>query len=496
MSTDHQQYSIANQSAAIALYAAAHNIGIVRSFIDEGRSGTTVNGRRGLQELLCTVQSGVPDFELILVYDVSRWGRFPDSDEAAHHEFLCKKAGIAVRYCAEQFENDNSPTSNLLKSLKRMMAGEYSRELGVKVFAGQCRIASLGWWNGGRAPFGFVRRLVDKDGRRKQVLKRGERKSIATDRVTLCRGSRKAVATIKLVYDLFTNERKNFSEIKNYLNARGLFLNGGAWTGVRVRCVLINPVYKGDYVFGLRSKGTTKIHTKNPPRKLIVCEGAFPRIVAPEQFARAQDLIAERANRRTKPEMLKALQNLWKRKGTLSYRIVDAANGVPSSTSFIRRFGSLSAAYGLIGFPHRDCSYAAARRSAKGILEKLCEEICYRIRAVGATAARGSGLGSLVINGNLSAKVVMTFGHTSPEGQTIWRLPIHLGPRVDILIIARLDLAQQSILDYYVVPALAELRGNFHVKEGRDAPLLDLYRMKNLDPLVETLRSRPILEIT
>src|SRR5579872_6781331 len=78
MSTEHQQYSIANQSAAIALYAAAHNIGIIRSFADEGRSGTTIKGRRGLQELLRVVESGGADFELVLVYDVSRWGRFSD----------------------------------------------------------------------------------------------------------------------------------------------------------------------------------------------------------------------------------------------------------------------------------------------------------------------------------------------------------------------------------------------------------------------------------
>src|SRR5690242_17001611 len=81
VSTEHQQYSIANQVAAIALYAAAHNIGIVRAFVDEGKSGTTIRGRKGLQELLRIVESGEADFDQVLVYDVSRWGRFPDSDE-------------------------------------------------------------------------------------------------------------------------------------------------------------------------------------------------------------------------------------------------------------------------------------------------------------------------------------------------------------------------------------------------------------------------------
>jgi DNA invertase Pin-like site-specific DNA recombinase len=124
MSSEHRQYSIANQSAAIALYAAAQNLGIVRSFVDGGKTGTTIKRRTGLQELICTVESGTADFAEILVYDVSRWGRFPDSDEAAYYEFLCKRAGFKIRYCADQFENDNSTTSNLLKALKRIMAGE------------------------------------------------------------------------------------------------------------------------------------------------------------------------------------------------------------------------------------------------------------------------------------------------------------------------------------------------------------------------------------
>jgi hypothetical protein len=76
MSTDHQQYSIANQSAAIALYAAAHNIGIVRSFADEGLSGTTIKGRRALQELLRVVQSGVADFNLSWFMTLADGGGF------------------------------------------------------------------------------------------------------------------------------------------------------------------------------------------------------------------------------------------------------------------------------------------------------------------------------------------------------------------------------------------------------------------------------------
>ena len=97
------------------------------------------------------MQSGNADFDAILVYDVSRWGRFQDADESAYYEYICKRAGINVHYCAEQFENDGSPASTIVKSVKRAMAGEYSRELSAKVFKGQCKLIELGFRQGGPA---------------------------------------------------------------------------------------------------------------------------------------------------------------------------------------------------------------------------------------------------------------------------------------------------------------------------------------------------------
>jgi len=49
MSTDHQECSIEIQSAAIAVYAATHDMGIVRSYVDAGKSGLTIARRKGLK---------------------------------------------------------------------------------------------------------------------------------------------------------------------------------------------------------------------------------------------------------------------------------------------------------------------------------------------------------------------------------------------------------------------------------------------------------------
>ncbi len=118
-----------------------------------------------------------PTSTTILVYDVSRWGRFQDADESAYYEYICKRAGISVQYCAEQFENDGSPVSTIVKGVKRAMAGEYSRELSVKVFAGQCRLIELGYRQGGPPGFGLRRSLIDQAGDAKASLRAANTKA-------------------------------------------------------------------------------------------------------------------------------------------------------------------------------------------------------------------------------------------------------------------------------------------------------------------------------
>jgi len=160
MSTEHQQYSLENQSLAIQKYADCHDFEIVQTYTDTARSGVILKHRAGLQRLLQDVVQGACGFSAILVYDVSRWGRFQDTDEAAHYEFLCKSSGVPVHYCAEIFANDGTLPSLIMKALKRTMAGEYSRELGVKVLAGQKRLAMLGFKQGGLPGYGLRRMLV------------------------------------------------------------------------------------------------------------------------------------------------------------------------------------------------------------------------------------------------------------------------------------------------------------------------------------------------
>jgi DNA invertase Pin-like site-specific DNA recombinase len=367
MSTEHQRYSTDNQQSAINRYAEKRGYRIVRTYADEGKSGLRLDGRDALKQLLRDVAVGMAEFKAILVYDVSRWGRFQDPDEAAAIELSCKKAGIAVHYCAEQFENDGSIGSSIIKTVKRAMAGEYSRELSVKVFAGQSNLIRLGFRQGGPAGFGLRRLLVDQNGEPKGELARGEHKSITTDRVILVPGPPEEVATVGEVYRLFIEERVPEAEIARLLNCRGLLTDlGRPWTRGTVHQLLINEKYIGNNVWGRTSFKLKQARQDIDRGDWIRSDGVFEGIIDSERFSAAQTLIEARSARLTDEQMLGRLTELLQRHGSLSGIIIDESEECPSSSAFRSRFGSLLRAYTLVGFsPAHDYRYLEINRTLR-----------------------------------------------------------------------------------------------------------------------------------
>jgi DNA invertase Pin-like site-specific DNA recombinase len=112
------QDSTSNQMDAIRKYAERRGIQIVKEYYDVGKSGLSAEGRESLAGMIRDVQSGLTNFSAILLYDVSRWGRFQDADESVSYEFICRRAGVSVHYCAEQFESEAIHVSMIVKFLR------------------------------------------------------------------------------------------------------------------------------------------------------------------------------------------------------------------------------------------------------------------------------------------------------------------------------------------------------------------------------------------
>jgi DNA invertase Pin-like site-specific DNA recombinase len=266
MSTDHQEYSIQGQKEAIAEYALNHDLQIVRTYADEHKSGLTIKRRPALKRLISDVQEGRADFEIIVVFDVSRWGRFQDADESAYYEFICKAAGISVVYCTEPFDNDGSTLATLIKVLKRAMAGEYSRELSVKVARAHKFYAELGFHQGGTPNYGLRRFLVDGHKNPKMPLQNGQEKNLQTDRVILVRGPDHEVQTIQKIFRLFVIERMPQWQIAQHLNNNGICnQRGNPWSKSNIAMMLCNEKYAGTFVYCRSTWPLGGSRTRNPP---------------------------------------------------------------------------------------------------------------------------------------------------------------------------------------------------------------------------------------
>lgn len=494
MSTDHQKYSTENQAEAIRQYAARRGFSIVRTYADQGKSGLSIDGRDALKSLIADVQSGTAEFSTILVYDVSRWGRFQDADESAYYEYICKRAGIAVEYCAEQFENDGSPVSTIVKGVKRAMAGEYSRELSIKVFAGQCRLIELGFRQGGPAGYGLRRVLVDQAGALKSELTRGQHKSLQTDRVILVPGPQEEVDTVRWIYRTFVEGQKAEGEIANLLNVRGIVTDlERPWTRGTIHQILINEKYIGNNVWNRRSFKLKKKHVRNSPDTWVRALGAFEPLIEKPLFDAAQAIIAARAVRHSDEEMLAFLRCLLEEHGHLSGIIIDEQDSAPSSSAYQSRFGSLLRAYELVGFtPDRDYRYVEINRVLRRLGPRVVAEAIAGIESAGGSVERDSETDLLTINGEFTASIILARCRATQAGTLRWHLRLDAGLAPDLAIAIRMDQPNQTALDYYLLPRIDVTMSRLRLAEDNGISL-DAYRFETLDALFDLTARTSIL---
>jgi len=493
MSTEHQQYSTENQHDVIVAFAAARNLDIVKIYADEGKSGLRLEGRDKLKALLFDAESGEAEFSVILVYDVSRWGRFQDPDESASYEIRCKQAGVRVLYCAEQFENDGSAVSSIIKNVKRTMAGEYSRELSVKVHAGQMRLIQLGVRQGGPAGYGLRRMLIDHTGVHKTILKPGEHKSIQTDRVILVPGPGEETNTVRWIYKAFVEDGLTESEIAVLLNCDEKRTDRGTtWTRGTVHQILINEKYVGDNVWNRTSFKLKEERVKNPPASWARAEAVFEAIVDRLIFNAARQIILARSYRLSDDEMLTALRRVLLHHGYLSGIVIDETIDCPSSSAFAGRFGSLIRTYSLIGYtPDRDYRYLEINRRLRALYPDIVSEAMNAMTASGAHVERDLATGLLEINSEFTVSLVLCRCRLTESGTARWivRFDNVLNPNITLAV--RMEPDAKSIRDYYLLPSIdiwsEQIRLGEYNEQGFDA-----YRYNDLSMLAYLGRRVPL----
>jgi DNA invertase Pin-like site-specific DNA recombinase len=480
MSDEQQQFSIANQQDAIREYARLHGFVIVKSYADSDRSGVEATRRTALQELLKDVISGNAGYKAVLVYDVSRWGRFQNTDEGAHYEFLCQRSGIPLHYCGEPFANDGTATSSLLKALKRSMAAEFSRELGEKVHRGKNRLFELGFWVGGKPGFGLRRVMVSASGEPKQVMKEGELKNIKTDRVVLVPGPIREQKCIRLMFSMAADGH-GATAISRELNRRQMFgANAKPWRPCSIAYILKNPTYYGCNVRNRTSQRLQQKQHPVDPQDWLFKEGAFAPIISRNLFERAATYRPKRSDQCwSDKEILRCVRRVLKAKGRLSETLLQQARGMPALSTIKRRLGNCHKLYPLVGYylDKVDCINNAYCEATMKLRRKVVNSIQGLFPDhIEVTQQPGKTRSVLLVDHHFMVSVVLSRAQRSRNGTLGWRLYLNNRERAYVTLVCAMNNTRDRVLRYF----LLERTDNFKRACYGDSFLRTAIRLRRL----------------
>lgn len=447
MSTDKQDLSPSVQKEAIATYAAARGMEVVASYEDEGRSGIHLKNRPGLLRLLRDVTDS-PQFSTVLVYDVSRWGRFQDTDAAAYHEYHCRLHGTEVIYVAEMFGAEVNPITAMLKSMKRAMAAEYSRDLASKSRAGQHQAVSRGYQIGPLPPLGYRRCSVSADGHRRVVLDSGQRKLAFTDRIEWVLASQEEIDLVKRICDLYARTRLSFTDIARLGSVEGWRDHQGRLLNARAIATLLrNEALIGNFVWG-RTKHKKSLISREPSRN----DGCVPRLVDDGTWAQIQRRTAlEVSRKQTDEEILANLRKALQRNPTLTTRDF-RAQGLPNKVTIRTRLGAWTECLRQAGRDPTELDNALVERTRqrRENRREFGLAIARRLREDGRHVAFDGRLNVLDFS-ELRVRLRLLWPTFGEVGQA-WRIRVERISRdVDFDLLVRMEDRSRP-KDFFVVP--------------------------------------------
>jgi hypothetical protein len=275
-----------------------------------------------------------PGFDVIVAYDVSRFGR-GDIDETCRDIHLLSLNGVEVEFAAENITNDDNGI--LIRLMKQWIARQKSIHLSKVTIRGQVSRARKGGWNGGKPPYGYDLRyfdptgtpymtvrfvpngdegwkkeIYDKDGHLDRVLADGNRIPVPKgDDRGLVLGQPTKVEVVRRIFQMYTRDDLGLRRICETLNSERIPASrGGKWSTLAVRGIVTNPLYTGTMVWNRTSfghihrvsqggekrlpKGDTRKRRYNPRREWIDKDDSHEAIVDLATFELAHRKLKER----------------------------------------------------------------------------------------------------------------------------------------------------------------------------------------------------------
>jgi DNA invertase Pin-like site-specific DNA recombinase len=275
-STTQQVNSLADQDAEVMRIVDKNKLKVVRTYSDEGISGSTIEERDALKKMIAEI--GTLGVDIILVYNLSRLTRGGLVDLWTLFGMFSEK-GVRIYNCQSgQFIDEDNSGNALMACVEASQAKASNKQLACDIT--RTMIANVKDRKnspGSCPPYGYDRLYIDEAGKpfqqlrwnpdgTKSVLDPETKKVITTlskktpygkvksHRVQLVPGDPKRMAVVKDIFRLAATT--GYSGVANYLNERGILgPKGGLWNSSTLYDILPNPAYAGDVVFNRTHKG-------------------------------------------------------------------------------------------------------------------------------------------------------------------------------------------------------------------------------------------------
>lgn len=314
VSTSRQEASPAEQRAACVKLIASRGWQMAGEYSDLGVTGTRgADLRPGFAKLVADAVAG--KFDAIVAWDRARLSR-QDAYEYAASILPLRNAGIIVESVVDGLEDWESMSGRVVG----LVGQEAKHEYAVAVARDSTRTITakaeqLDGIPGFARAYGYSRVVELVGRRRRSTLEIVESEA----------------AVVRRLFDFYATPGGSISRAVMMLNRDGIKpTRGRAWCHSAVHRMLTNPLYIGRVVWGRMSRGAhftrgadgpvprtnakrdQRGRVRAVPNALppIVHEGAVPAIITREQFDRVQQLLAERAGRKTSPPKIRPLSGL------------------------------------------------------------------------------------------------------------------------------------------------------------------------------------------
>ncbi len=313
-STEDQEDSPDQQKAEILAFAAKKHYHIVDWFVDFGRSGTTFDQRPEFQRLLRLVEAGA-NFEVVVCYDMSRWGRAINVAENGYWSYHFRRLGVDVVLVKTSVDPQSS-FAEVVSALESYQAADYVKNLSEVTLRGALKNGIYS--NGGSAPYGYEREAVNLKTGTTRILQRGEASIPSQEKVRWTRGQASEVRVVKRIFKERLGGR-SLIQIAQGLNADGIDSptvgrrrsRDGRWSAATVKSILENPAYRGARRYnrfsfskiraqkkGLLSRTLqARPHWLNDPSEWVIVDDAHEALVTSEVWQKVQPSAASSRKR-------------------------------------------------------------------------------------------------------------------------------------------------------------------------------------------------------